>query len=408
VPGSVAGLTTALAKYGTLSLSTVMAPAIRLAEGGFVVDGDFSRSVGNQRERIARFGGRQRFLPDGAPPPIGSTFRQPELAATLRRVARSGADGFYRGTTAEMIAAEMRRGGGIITAEDLAGYRPIWRDALRYAYRGDTLISMPFGSAAYLHLLVSALQRAFVDRNAKLGDPAFVRVPVAELTSAAYAARLRTTIGAGHVPTRTLMQTMAAPVGEGSHTTHYSVVDAAGNAASTTTTLNDLYGSGVWVEGAGFFLNDEMDDFTTAPGVPNLYGLVQGEANAISPGKRMLSAMSPTIVVDRAGRLLLIVGSRGGPRIISSTAEVILNVLDHDMSLADAVSAPRVHHQALPDVVRFEPGGLSPSASDSLRAMGYELEPFDDAIGRVMAVMRAPGGWEGVVDPRSYGGAVGY
>jgi gamma-glutamyltranspeptidase / glutathione hydrolase len=432
VPGSVAGLTSALAKYGTLPLSTVMTPAIRTAESGFVVDGDFHRSIANQQGRIARFGGRQRFLPDGEPPPVGSTFRQPELAGTLRRIARWGADGFYRGTTAELIAAEMRRGGGIIIAEDLARYHPIWREPLRYTYRGDTLISMPpsssggvtmaetlhilegydplppFGSAAYLHLLASALQRAFVDRNAKLGDPSFVRVPVDELTSATYAARLRTTIGAGHVPTRALMQTMAAPVGEGTHTTHYSVVDAAGNAVATTTTLNDLYGSGVWVEGAGFFLNDEMDDFTTAPGVPNLFGLVQGEANAISPGKRMLSAMSPTIVLDRAGRLLLIVGSRGGPRIISSTAEVILNVLDHGMDLADAVSAPRVHHQALPDVVRFEPGGLSASAGDSLQAMGYELEPFDDAIGRVMAVMRAPGGWQGVVDPRSYGGAVGY
>jgi gamma-glutamyltranspeptidase/glutathione hydrolase len=204
------------------------------------------------------------------------------------------------------------------------------------------------------------------------------------------------------------MSEMGAGVGEGAQTTHYSVVDAAGNAVATTTTLNDLYGSAVWVPGGGFFLNDEMDDFTTRPGQPNMFGLVQGEANAISPGKRMLSAMSPTIVLDRGGGVLLVVGSRGGPRIISSTAEVILNVIEHRMGLADAVSAPRIHHQALPDSILFEPGGLTPGASDSLRAMGYTLAPFGDVIGRVMAVMRVPGGWEGMVDPRSYGGAVGY
>src|SRR3954469_3984069 len=213
----------------------------------------------------------------------------------------------------------------------------------------------PFGSAEEVHAYASASQRAFVDRNSKLGDPAFVKVPRTTLISKSYAQSLAKTIDPQHVsPTKTLMGRMT----EGTETTHYSVVDASGNAVATTTTLNDLYGSGVYVTGAGFFLNDEMDDFTSQPGTPNMFGLIQGEANAIAPGKRMLSAMSPTIVLDPKGKLLLIVGARGGPRIISATAQVILNVIDHRMSIADAMSAPRIHHQALPDSIRLETGGF--------------------------------------------------
>jgi gamma-glutamyltranspeptidase/glutathione hydrolase len=229
-----------------------------------------------------------------------------------------------------------------------------------------------------------------------------VSVPMKELTDKQYAARLRATIGTHATPTLSLKA-----LGEGTQTTHMSVADARGNAVAVTTTLNELFGSSVYLASAGFFLNDEMDDFAAKPGTPNMFGLVQGEANAIAPGKRMLSAMSPTIVLDRRGKLLLVAGSRGGPRIITSTTQVILNVLDYRMSLADAMSAPRLHHQALPDTLRIEPRGITPAVSDSLHAMGYQTY-FGGGIGLVNALMRVRGGYEGVTDPRGSGGAAGF
>jgi gamma-glutamyltranspeptidase/glutathione hydrolase len=304
----------------------------------------------------------------------------------------------------------------------------VWRDPVKSTYRGYTLLTMPpsssggvtvtetlnilegfasvppFGGAEYAHVLGSAYQRAFVDRNEKLADPAFSSVPMQQLTDKTYAQKLRATIGHERAtPTSTVSKTMR----EGMETTHYSVADAQGNAVATTTTLNALYGSGVYVRGAGFFLNDEMDDFAAAPGKPNMFGLVQGEANAIQPGKRMLSAMSPTIVLDRDGGLLLVVGSRGGPRIITSTSQVILNVLDQHMILSDAVSAPRIHHQALPDSLQYERNGLAPATIDSLRAMGYGVQPVA-GVGLINAIMRVRGGYEGMSDPRSSGRPVGY
>ena len=322
----------------------------------------------------------------------------------------------------------MRRGGGIITAEDLQRYKPVWREPLRTTYRGHTLLTMPpsssggitisetlniletfptvppFGSAAYVHRVASAYQLAFIDRNAKIADPAFVEVPIAELTSKDYARMLAAKIRSDSAtPTRVLTGGRR----EGTQTTHYSVVDRFGNAVATTTTINELYGSGVYIPGAGIFMNNEMDDFSAQPGTANLFGLVQGEQNAIAPGKRMLSAMSPTIVLDSAGRVKLVLGSRGGPRIITSTSQVILNVIDHRMSLADAMSAPRFHHQALPDTVRYERGGFGPALIDSLRAMGHGLSTYPSS-GLVVAIMRVPGGWQGMVDPRSAGLAAGY
>jgi gamma-glutamyltranspeptidase/glutathione hydrolase len=231
-----------------------------------------------------------------------------------------------------------------------------------------------------------------------------VSVPIAQLTDKAYAARLRATIGEMRA---TPTSAIATTIREGMETTHYSVVDERGNAVATTTTLNNLYGSGVYLTSAGFFLNDEMDDFAAQPGTPNMFGLVQGEANAIQPGKRMLSAMSPTIVLDSANALLLVVGSRGGPRIITSTSQVILGVLDDRMSLADAMSAPRLHHQALPDSLYIERGGVSPAVADSLRAMGYAVA-WSGGVGLVNAVMRVKGGYEGVSDPRGSGRPIGY
>jgi gamma-glutamyltranspeptidase/glutathione hydrolase len=429
VPGAVAGMAEALAKYGSMSLADVMAPAIRLASEGFVVDSSFSRGLAGAQNFMTKYEGAAMFYPGGAPLAPGTRLVQPDLARTLRLIAARGPDAFYRGEIGDSLVAEEQRGHGIITKADLAAYTPIWRDAIRSTYRGYTLLTMPpsssggvtitetlnllegydslpaFGSAAYAHVLGSAYQRTFVDRNAKLGDPAFVNVPLAELTSKTYAERLRRTIDPQRAtPTASLG---GAATGEGMHTTHYSVVDARGNAVATTTTLNNSYGSGVYVRGAGFILNDEMDDFAAQPGKPNMFGLVQGEQNAIQPGKRMLSAMSPTIVLDPAGKLLLVVGAAGGPTIITATSQVILDVIDHRMSLADAMRAPRLHHQALPDTLRFERGGLTPAAMDSLTAMGHALG-MHGSIANVNAVMRVKGGWEGVYEPRSSGGAVGY
>jgi gamma-glutamyltranspeptidase / glutathione hydrolase len=428
VPGAVAGLTEALSKYGTMSLPQVMAPAIRYAERGIVVDSALAGSLRNNRVLLAQSAAAPLFLPGGAPAPVGTTIRQPELARTLRAIATHGRNAFYRGNLATAWTRELHDEGGIITLEDLKRYRPVWRDPVTSTYRGYTLLTMPpsssggvtitetlnilegydslppFGGTRWAHLLGSAYQRAFIDRNAKLADPAFVPVPVAQLTDKRYAARLRATIGADHA---TPTASIGGGIREGMETTHYSIVDKRGNAVATTTTLNNLYGSGVYLISGGFFLNDQMDDFAAQPGKPNMFGLVQGEANAIQPGKRMLSAMSPTVVLDRDGSLLLVAGSRGGPRIITSTSQVILNVLDYRMSLADAMSAPRLHHQALPDSLMLERDGVTPAVMDSLRAMGYGVA-VGRGIGLVNAVMRVKGGYEGVSDPRGSGRAVAY
>jgi gamma-glutamyltranspeptidase/glutathione hydrolase len=416
-------------KYGVLPLADVIAPAIRLADSGFTVDSALARSIENARDLLAAYAGATLFLPNGAAPPPASRLVQRDLANTLRRIAERGASGFYEGETARLLAEEMRRGGGIITEDDLREYRPAWRGAVEETYRGHQFITMPpsssggvtmmetlniletfpelppFGSARYTHLLTEAFRRAFIDRNTKLGDPDFVTAPILRLTSDAYARELAATID----PTRaSVTGAFDSAAREGSHTTHYSVVDAAGNAVATTTTINELYGSGVFIPGAGFFMNNEMDDFATRPGEPNLFGLVQGESNAIAPGKRMLSAMSPTIVLDSAGKVLLVLGGRGGPRIISSTLQVIVNVIDHGMSLADALAAPRIHHQAWPDTLRYEEDGLSTAVVDSLRAMGHAVAS-GRAHGLVKAIMRAPGGgWHGAYDPRTTGAALGY
>jgi gamma-glutamyltranspeptidase/glutathione hydrolase len=428
IPGAVAGMLEAHRKYGVLPMAKILAPAIRLASDGFIVDAALHGSLAADKGRIDGFAGKSIFLPNDAPLAIGARLLQPRLAVTLRLIADSGSRAFYRGSIADSIAAEMRRSGGLITKEDLARYKPVWRQPLRSSYRGYTLISMPpsssggttitemlnileaygpaspFGSAERIHAVASASQRAFIDRNSKLGDPAFINVPLATLTSKGYARTIARSISRDHADATTRL---ASGMREGNETTHYSVVDASGNAVATTTTLNDLYGSGVFVSGAGFFLNDEMDDFTSRPGVPNMYGLIQGAANAIAPGKRMLSAMSPTIVLDPKGNLLLVTGARGGPRIISATSQIILDVIDHRMSLADAMSAPRIHHQSLPDSIRIETGGVERSAMDRLIRMGHHVYELS-GIASAASIMRVKGGYEGMDDPRSHGGAAGY
>jgi gamma-glutamyltranspeptidase/glutathione hydrolase len=432
VPGSVAGLTEALGKYGTMPLSRVMQPAIRLARDGFVVDTALAGSISRARSMITKYStGPTPYFPNGVAVKSGEKLVQPDLARTLEAIATGGAKAFYTGWIADSLVAEQARGGGIITKADLAGYQPVARTPIVTSFREYKLLSMPpsssggltmaealnvleqyptapaYGSTKWFHIIGSAYQRAFIDRNKKIGDPAFVQVPVAQLTSKRYAKALRNTISDTRAtPTTELEPMMESAAREPTHTTHYSVVDRQGNAVSTTTTLNNTWGSGVWVRGAGFMLNDEMDDFAAQPGKPNMFGLVQGEQNAIQPGKRMLSAMSPTIVLDKANNVLLVVGAAGGPTIITGTSQVILNVLEHRMTLMDAMRAPRVHHQALPDSLTYEEGGIAPAQLDSLRAMGYSMRRLRVLV-NVNAIMRVPGGWEGVFEPRASGGASG-
>ena len=429
VPGSVAGMAEAHRRYGRLAWTDVLAPAVGLARAGFTLDGERAGGLRADAERLARFpASAAQFLPNGVPPDSGATLVQADLGRTLQAIADSGPDVFYRGYIARLIVAEMQRGGGIISREDLAAYTPLWRQPIAFAYRGHTIYSMPpsssggttlaemlnmletrarlarFGSVEQIHFLAEVMRRAFADRNAYLGDPAFVEMPVATLISQEYAGRRAADIAPGGA---TPSSDVAPGLGEGTHTTHYSVVDALGNAVSVTTTLNSGFGSAVTVAGAGFLLNNEMDDFASAPGKPNQYGLIQGDANAIAPGKRMLSAMTPTIVLDPAGRLFMVVGTPGGPTIITTVAQVISNVIDQHMSLADAVAAPRLHHQHLPDVLRYE-GGLDSTTVRRLRAMGYTLRARDGYSGEVAAIIRGEHGWIGVADPRTEGLAAGY
>lgn len=430
VPGSVAGLAALQERFGSMPLSLVMQPAIRLADEGFAADPKLAVSLKRYQALIARFAGAAIFLPGGQPIAEGELVRQPALARTLRRIADSGAAAFYSGALSSGVADDLAATGSIITATDLAAYTPQWREPIRATYRGHVLLTMPppssgvtmieilnilegfdplpaFGTAMRAHLFASAMQRAFTDRNTLIGDPAFVNVPVARLTDKSYAARLRGGIGARATPTMSLEQ----PGSDGSNTTHYAVMDKDGNAVSTTTTINDLYGSGVYLPTVGFFMNDEMDDFAARPGQSNLFGLVQGEQNAVAPGKRMLSSMLPTLVIDRSGRVMMAVGGRGGPRIISGVTQTIVNVIDHRMSIADAISAPRLHHQALPDTIRFERDGVMPSVLGELRALGYGIVPWgtgiavspDGNLGSVNGILRVGNRFTAFSDPRAGG-----
>ncbi|HVH67784.1 MAG TPA: gamma-glutamyltransferase [Gemmatimonadales bacterium] len=429
VPGSIAGLFEAHRKLGKLPWRDLVAPAIGLARDGYPLDGPRSHQIAREAERLARFpASRAQFLLNGEAPAPGTRFVQPDLARTLELVADSGPAVFYHGGIADLIVREMARGGGLITRQDLAQYRAKWRDPIEILYRGYAIYSMPppsgggvtlaeilnvmegyaplapFGTPRLMHLQTEAMRRAYVDRNTLLGDPDFVSMPLGRLLSKWYAATLRAGIDPHHA-------TPATPVAglrsEGTETTHFSIVDADGNAVSCTTTLNNDFGSAVTVTGAGFLLNDEMDDFATAPGRPNLFGLVQGEANAIAPGKRMLSAMTPAIVLDTAGRLFMVLGSPGGSRIPTAVYQVLSDVIDQGMPLAGAVAAPRLHHQALPDTTYLERDGFVQPSIDSLIAMGHNVSVWNYKT-EVNAIGRTAAGWVGVADPRRGGGAAGY
>lgn len=434
VPGTVAGLALALERHGTLSLSQALAPAIRLAREGFVVPHRFTEGLEQARDRLERWPATRAtfYEEDGSAPQPGEVFRQPALADTLQRIAEQGIKGFYEGETARLIVAEMQRGEGLITLEDLRNYEPAVRQPVHGTYRGFDIYSMsppssggthivqilniledyPIGdwghnSANTIHHMAEAMKLAYADRSEYLGDTDFVAVPLEGLTSKGYADQLRTSIKADKArPASEIAPGKPGPR-ESPETTHFSVVDRWGNAVSNTYTINFSYGSGITVAGAGFLLNNEMDDFSAKPGVPNAYGLIGGAANKVEPGKRMLSSMSPTIV-RKDNRNFLVTGSPGGSRIITTTLQVIMNVIDHNMNIQTAVSAPRIHHQWLPDEIRVEQG-ISPDTLDLLRARGHTINT-GSAMGAIQSILIGEDGTlYGGADPRrSTSSAMGF
>ena len=398
VPGTVRGLDHALQRYGRLDRRTVMRPAIELAERGYALtrgDADIF-ALGAPWLRPDAEARRLFLNPDGSALQPGTMHRQPELAATLHAIAEDGPDAFYRGAIATALVAASRAGGGLLTADDLSSYAVNDGQPVSCAYRGYTITSaappssggttlceilnilegydlkaMGFHSASALHVMIEAMRRAYPDRNASLGDPAFVANPLPTLLSKAYAAKLRSGIALDRATPSSAISG-GAVTSEKPETTHFSVVDGEGTAVAVTTTINGGFGAGIAAPGTGFLLNNEMDDFTIKLGTANLYGLVQGETNRIEPGKRPLSSMSPTIVT-RDGRLLMVLGSPGGSRIITIVLQTIINVIDYGMSPQEAVDAPRIHHQWLPDVTYVEPFGVSPDTSRILEGMGHTL-----------------------------------
>jgi gamma-glutamyltranspeptidase/glutathione hydrolase len=432
VPGSVAGMRAAWESFGTLPWPDLLAPAIRLARDGFVIGPRHLSSVGSGADILQRFPSTAAvFLPGGQPPARGSVFRQPDLARALQAIADDGAAAFYAGWIADSTVAEMERGGGIITHEDLASYEAVWRDPVTLGYRGYEIITMPppssggitmgqilnivesfdlagFGwlSADHVHVAVEAMRRAYADRNFFLGDPDFVDIPTDRLLSQAYADSLAATIDMRLASDSRAFNRVPE---ESTQTTHYSIVDRQGNAVAVTTTINSWFGSKVVVRGAGYLLNNEMDDFTSKPGVPNQFGLVQGAANAIAPGKRMLSAMTPTIVVDPEGRTDLITGTPGGATIITTIFQIVSNHVDFAIPVRISVDAPRFHHQHLPDRVYYEPAGLSPEVIAELQKRGHVLEERNGISGDVQSIqVNDDGTLLGASDQRRGGRALGY
>ncbi len=452
VPGTVAGLELVLKTDGTMKLAQVMAPAIRLAENGFPISEKLAHEFEEERSELQRYSlSRRIFLNDGKMFRPRDVLRQPELAATLKRIARFGSADFYRGETAKMIASDMAAQGGLLTIEDLAAYKPKVREVLRakYSYREhdwEVITSPPPSSGGVaiieslnmlrgvtlkgwndsqsVHLMVETMRRAFADRAAYLADPDYSNIPVAGLTADCYAKSLAATIDPHHasaskevhagvpntcggVSASAQSPQLYASLNDGPHTTHFSIVDAAGNAVASTTTLNNSYGSHA-TSSAGFLLNDEMDDFTTQPGVPNaLYGLIQSDANAIAPGHRPLSSMTPSIVL-RDGKLSFIAGSPGGPTIISATLLSVMNWMIFGMDAQAAINAPRFHHQWLPDQIYLEQQ-FSAEFENTLHDMGHKTHRRGH-IGLVNAIGIDPksGERQGAADPRDDGSALGY
>ncbi len=427
VPGTVAGLALALERYGTISLAQALAPAIRLAEQGIVVSEDLAASLDGVGDRLGKWPSSTKVFckAGGAPYQPGETLVQRDLAASLRLIAEQGPEALYRGPIGQKVVAAVARAGGHLTIADLRSYEAVVREPVRGDYRGYEIVSMPppssggvhivqilntlegfpIGSLGHngaetIHLMAEAMKFAYADRSAYLGDPDFVAVPVAALTSKAYAAHLRGLIDRNRARPAVEIKPGDLTPFESPDTTHFSIVDAAGNAVANTYTLNFSYGTGLVADGTGILLNNELDDFSAKPGVPNAYGLIGGDANAVGPNKRPLSSMSPTIVL-RQGRPFLVTGSPGGSRIITTVLQIIMNVIDHGMNIAEATYAPRIHHQWLPDELRIEEG-LSPDTIRLLEQMGHKVT-VQDAMGSTQSIMVTAAGLFGSSDPRTPG-----
>lgn len=424
VPGTVMGLWLAHKKFGSLPWQDLVAPAIHYAETGFTVA---ENQYQYRADLLQQLEGKTNFAQYFGAMKAGENFKQPELADTLKRIAAQGPDDFYRGKTAQLLVAEMQRGNGLITMEDLAAYRAGWREALVTPWQDKQLISAPppssggialaqllglkqrrssdftgvtHNSSQYVHLIAELEKRVYADRAEYLGDPGFVKVPQQQLLDSNYLDKR-----ANEINPLAISKTKAIKPGlEGYHTTHFSILDKHGNAVSNTYTLNLDFGSGVVVQGAGFLLNNEMDDFSAKPGVPNVFGVVGNDANAIAPGKRMLSSMTPSLLV-KDNQVELVVGTPGGSTIITSIFQVITNLFDFDMPLQQAVAAPRFHHQLLPkDQITMEPyGPLSAEVQQQLRQKGYKLHTQGWNLGDVQAIQATPEGVQAAADPRSRG-----
>ena len=444
VPGSVAGLEMAREKYGTLTRQDLMAPAIRYAKDGFALEQGDVASLESGAKRLANDPAAAAIFlkPDGKPYGIGERLVQPDLAASLAAISEKGPDAFYKGPIADAIVEASGAKGGILAKADFENYAVRELKPITCTYRGYEITSSPppssggviiceilnvlegyplsylgAGSAETVHVMVEAMRHAYVDRNSALGDPDFVDNPVSKLLDKAYAKDIRDKIDPFRAGVS--QELMPKGFGESKETTHYSIIDNDGNAVAVTYTLNGSFGAGVVADGTGILLNNEMDDFTQKPGVPNLYGLVQGEANAIQPKKTPLSSMSPTVVA-KDGKPFMVIGSPGGSRIITITLEAIVNVIDHGMNIQEAIDAPRIHHQWLPDTVYVEPFGLSPDTERLLAGMGYHLDLGDKTWGqaagilvggRSLAEIEKGGGarYNGAIDSRAASGeALGY
>ena len=438
VPGTVRGMELALKKYGSgkLSWAQLVEPARRLAANGFVVNNNLARSLRGNEKYLSQYAETKRiYLRNGNFYREGEIFRQPDLASTFARLQRGGPNEFYTGQTARLIAADMKRNNGLMTMQDLANYVAKEREPLKGTYRGYGIISMPppssggavliqmlnilegyelpkldWASSERYHLMTEAMRRAFADRAEYMGDMDFVNVPLAGLTDKSYAAQLRNSIDPDRASSSESVRAGRPAGHESEDTTHYTVVDAEGNAVANTYTLNNSYGSAVVAKGTGLLMNDEMDDFAAKPGTPNLYGLIQGERNAVAPRKRPLSAMTPTFVLNKDGSLWFTVGSPGGPTIINTALCVITNVIDYGMNIQQAIDAPRIHHQWLPDELVHEPYGLSGDTQKALVRRGHKLGRAR-YLGDAEGIMIEPktGMRLGSTDPRrSDGLAVGY
>jgi gamma-glutamyltranspeptidase/glutathione hydrolase len=438
VPGTPAGMALALRKYGSgrLTWAQLAEPARRLAADGFTISHQFARGLRASNDLLGRYSDSKRiFLNNGRYFKEGDTLRQPELAATFARLQRGGVREFYEGETARLIAADMARNKGLMTLADLRGYEAKERTPLRSTYRGYEVISMPppssggavliemlnilegydlrsmnWASSEKYHLITEAMRRAFADRAEYMGDADFVKVPIAGLIDKKYAERQRGSINLERASTSTEIRA-GRPAGyESEETTHFTVVDAQGNAVSNTYTLNLGYGSGVTAKGTGVLLNNEMDDFAAKPGTPNAFGLIQGERNAVAPRKRPLSAMTPTFVLRKDGTLWFTIGTPGGPTIINTVLQAIINIVDHDMNIQQAIDSPRIHHQWLPDEITHEPYGLSADTQRALAARGHKLTTRPRYMGDAHGIMieEKTGMRLGASDARNEGAAVGY